>query len=182
MFISTYAFSEGKINPIYEGNPDAKIQLIVYESLTCSHCADFHNNVYPKIKENFVDKGFVKIEFKNFPLDMAALNASKIAHCNNDGKTNILHFLFENQEKWANESKIENINSNLKKMLESQKYGLDFEKCINNKKVEDYILQDRIDAVKKFNLNATPTLIINNKKFDKPLNYKNIKKTLEKMI
>ena len=51
MFISTYAFSEGKINPIYEGNPDAKIQLIVYESLTCSHCADFHNNVYPKIKK-----------------------------------------------------------------------------------------------------------------------------------
>ena len=179
---ATYAFSESKINPIYEGNSDAKIQLIIYESLTCSHCADFHNNVYPKVKENFVDKGFVKIEFRNFPLDMAALNASKIAHCNNDGKANILHFLFENQEKWAKESKIENINSKLKKILESQKYELDFEKCINNKEVEDYILQDRIDAVKKFNLNATPTLIINNKKFDKPLNYKNIKKTLEKMI
>ena len=179
---ATYGFSESKINPIYEGNPDAKIQLIIYESLTCSHCADFHNNVYPKIEENFVDKGFVKIEFRNFPLDMAALNASKIAHCNNDGKANILHFLFENQEKWAKESKIENINSKLKKMLESQKYELDFKKCINNKEVEDYILQDRIDAVKKFNLNATPTLIINNKKFDKPLNYKNIKKTLEKLI
>ena len=182
IFFVTSAFSENKINPIYEGSPDAKIQLIIYESLTCSHCADFHKNVYPDLKENFIDKGYVKIEFRNFPLDMAALNASKIAHCKNDGKSDILHFLFENQEQWAKGSKIEDINSNLKKILDSEKYGINIDKCINNKKVEDHILEDRINAVKKFKLNSTPTLIINNKKFDKPLNYKNLKKTLEKLI
>ena len=182
IFFATSAFSENKINPIYEGSPDAKIQLIIYESLTCSHCADFHKNVYPDLKENFIDKGYVKIEFRNFPLDMAALNASKIAHCKNDGKSDILHFLFENQEQWAKGSKIEDINSNLKKILDSEKYGINIDKCINNKKVEDHILEDRINAVKKFKLNSTPTLIINNKKFDKPLNYKNLKKTLEKLI
>ena len=182
IFFATFAFSENKINPIYEGSPDAKIQLIIYESLTCSHCADFHKNVYPDLKENFIDKGYVKIEFRNFPLDMAALNASMIAHCKNDGKSDILHFLFENQEQWAKGSKIEDINSNLKKILDSEKYGINIDKCINNKKIEDYILEDRINAVKKFKLNATPTLIINNKKFDKPLNYKNLKKTLEKLI
>jgi len=182
IFFVTSAFSENKINPIYEGSPDAKIQLIIYESLTCSHCADFHKNVYPDLKENFIDKGYVKIEFRNFPLDMAALNASKIAHCKNDGKSDILHFLFENQEQWAKGSKIEDINSNLKKILDTEKYGINIDKCINNKKVEDHILEDRINAVKKFKLNSTPTLIINNKKFDKPLNYKNLKKTLEKLI
>ena len=182
LFFANPAFSENKINPIYEGSPDAKIQLIIYESLTCSHCADFHKNVYPDLKENFIDKGYVKIEFRNFPLDMAALNASKIAHCKNDGKSDILHFLFENQEQWAKGSKIEDINSNLKKILDSEKYGINIDKCINNKKVEDHILEDRINAVKKFKLNSTPTLIINNKKFDKPLNYKNLKKTLEKLI
>ena len=182
IFFANSAFSENKVNPIYEGSPDAKIQLIIYESLTCSHCADFHKNVYPDLKENFIDKGYVKIEFRNFPLDLAALNASKIAHCKNDGKSDILHFLFENQEQWAKGSKIEDINSNLKKILDSEKYGINIDKCINNKKVEDHILEDRINAVKKFKLNATPTLIINNKKFDKPLNYKNLKKTLEKMI
>ena len=182
IFFANSAFSEKKINPIYEGSPDAKIQLIIYESLTCSHCADFHKNVYPDLKENFIDKGYVKIEFRNFPLDMAALNASKIAHCKNDGKSDILHFLFENQEQWAKGSKIEDINSNLKKILDTEKYGINIDKCINNKKVEDHILEDRINAVKKFKLNATPTLIINNKKFDKPLNYKNLKKTLEKLI
>ena len=182
IFFANSVFSENKINPIYEGSPDAKIQLIVYESLTCSHCADFHKNVYPDLKENFIDKGYVKIEFRNFPLDLAALNASKIAHCKNDGKSDILHFLFENQEQWAKGSKIEDINSNLKKILDTEKYGINIDKCINNKKVEDHILEDRINAVKKFKLNATPTLIINNKKFDKPLNYKNLKKTLEKLI
>ena len=182
IFFANSVFSENKINPIYEGSPDAKIQLIIYESLTCSHCADFHKNVYPDLKENFIDKGYVKIEFRNFPLDMAALNASKIAHCKNDGKSDILHFLFENQEQWAKGSKIEDINSNLKKILDTEKYGINIDKCINNKKVEDHILEDRINAVKKFKLNSTPTLIINNKKFDKPLNYKNLKKTLEKLI
>ena len=182
IFFANSVFSENKINPIYEGSPDAKIQLIIYESLTCSHCADFHKNVYPDLKENFIDKGYVKIEFRNFPLDLAALNASKIAHCKNDGKPDILHFLFENQEQWAKGSKIEDINSNLKKILDTEKYGINIDKCINNKKVEDHILEDRINAVKKFKLNSTPTLIINNKKFDKPLNYKNLKKTLEKLI
>jgi len=182
IFFANSAFSENKINPIYEGSPDAKIQLIIYESLTCSHCADFHKNVYPDLKKNFIDKGYVKIEFRNFPLDLAALNASKIAHCKNDGKSDILHFLFENQEQWAKGNKIEDINSNLKKILDTEKYGINIDKCINNKKVEDHILEDRINAVKKFKLNSTPTLIINNKKFDKPLNYKNLKKTLEKLI
>ena len=64
----------------------------------------------------------------------------------------------------------------------AKKHEIDFDKCIDNKKVEDHILEDRINAVKKFKINSTPTLIINNKKFDKPINYKNLKKTLEKMI
>ena len=182
IIFSTYAFSDTKILSISEGNPDAKIQLIIYESLTCSHCADFHKNVYPDLKENFIDKGLAKIEFRNFPLDMAALNASKIAHCKNDGKSDILHFLFKNQKQWAQGNKIEEVNSKLKKILDSSEFKVDFDKCISNKKIEDYILEDRIEAVKKFKLNSTPTLIINDKKFDKPLNYKNIKKTLEKMI
>ena len=184
IFFTTSVFSDTKILTITEGNPDAKIQLIIYESLTCSHCADFHTNVYPHLKENFIDKGLAKIEFRNFPLNMAALNASKIAHCKNDGKSDILHFLFENQNKWVKGSKIEEINSNLKKMLDANNYGInvDYDKCIDNKKIEDHILEDRISAVKKYKLNSTPTLIINNKKFEKPLNYKNLEKTLKKMI
>ena len=181
-FSFSYLNSETKVNILYEGNPDAKIQLIIYESLTCGHCADFHKDVYPDLKKNYIDKGLVKIEFRNFPLDLAALNASKIAHCKNDGNSEILHFLFDNQKKWVKGNTIEEINTELIKLFDSGKFELDIYQCISNKKIEDHILEDRIEAVKKFKLNATPTLIINNKKFEKPLNYKNIKKTLEKLI
>ncbi len=181
VFFIEKAFSE-EIKTIYEGNIDAKIEIIVFESLTCSHCANFHKKVYPDLKKNFIDNGNVKIEFRNFPLDMAALNASKISHCRNDGDSKILHLLFDKQNEWVKGSTIEDANLNLKELIKNHKLNLEFDKCINNKYVEDHILQDRIDAVKKFNINATPTLIINNKKFEKPLTYKNLKKALEKLI
>ena len=170
------------INQIYEGNIDAKVTIIAYESLTCSHCADFHENVYPDLKKEFIDTGLVKIEFRHFPLDMAAFNASKIAQCNNDGKSDLLHFLFSNQKKWVIGETVEAVNENLKKLLKNENIVIDFEKCTNNKNIEDYVLNDRIEGAKKFKVNATPTIIINNKKFDKTLNYKNLKKFIEKLI
>ena len=68
-------------NRIVSGQNDAKITIIAYESLTCSFCADFHNNIYPLLKKEFIDTGLVKIEFRHFPLDIVALNASKISQC-----------------------------------------------------------------------------------------------------
>ena len=176
------ADTSNSIQRIYEGDKNAKVTIITYESLTCGHCADFHKNVYPQLKKEFIDAGLVKIEFRHFPLDMAALNASKIAQCNNDGKSDILHFLFSNQKKWAIGETIETANENLKKLLKDENIVIDFEKCTNNQKIEDYVLHDRIEGVKKFKVNATPTIIINNKKFDKSLNYKNLKKFIEKLI
>ena len=176
------ADTSNSIQRIYEGNKNAKVTIITYESLTCGHCADFNKNVYPQLKKEFIDAGLVKIEFRHFPLDMAALNASKIAQCNNDGKSDILHFLFSNQKKWAIGETVETANENLKKLLKDENIVIDFEKCTNNQKIEDYVLNDRIEGVKKFKVNATPTIIINNKKFDKSLNYKNLKKSIEKLI
>ena len=174
--------AETKVKALLEGNIDAKISIIVYESLTCGHCADFHKEVYPKLKKDFIDNGLVKIEFRSFPLDLAALNASKIAHCRNDGKTDILHFLYKNQKKWVRGETIEDINKNLKNIVVESESGLDFEGCLVNKIIEDHVLNDRISAVKKFKIDSTPTLIINDKKFDNPQNYKKLKKTIEKLI
>ena len=176
------ALSEIKIKPLYEGNVDAKVKIIVYESLTCGHCADFHKEVYPKLKKDFIDNGLVKIEFRSFPLDLAALNASKLAHCKNDGKTDLLHFLYKNQKKWVRGETIKDINKHLKDLIIKNESVLDFEACLANKNIEDHVLNDRISGAKKFNIEATPTLIINDKKFDNPHNYKKLKKTIEKLI
>ncbi len=182
-FISlNYSIAENKIISISEGNKDAKVKIIVYESLTCGACAEFHKTIYPEIKKDFIDTGLANIEFRSFPLNMAALNASKIAHCKNDGDSDILHFLYKNQRKWVKGDTIDEANKNLKNLITSENFNIDFESCINNKLVEDYILEDRIKGVKKFEINATPTLVIDNKKLKDPFNYKKIKKTLEKLI
>ena len=89
------------IKRISEGEESAKITIIAYESLTCGHCADFHKNVYPNLKKDFIDKGLVRIEFRHFPLDIAAFNASKIGQCNNDGKSDLMNILYSGQKKWA---------------------------------------------------------------------------------
>ena len=171
-----------EIKRIIVGNKDAKINIIAFESLTCSHCANFHKNVYPELKKEYLDTGLAKIEFRHFPLDIAAFNASKVAQCKNDGNADILESLYANQQKWVKGSSIEEANKNLQIFLKNEGFSIDFESCVNNKNIEDFVLNDRIDGSKNFKVNSTPTIIINNEKFEKKLNYKNLKKALEKMI
>ena len=171
-----------EINRIVSGQNDAKITIIAYESLTCSHCADFHNNIYPLLKKEFIDTGLVKIEFRHFPLDIIALNASKISQCKQDQSLEIMMSLYSDQQAWIKGKTIEEANENLEKFVQNKNFNLNFEKCISDKKIEDFVLNDRIEGTKKFEINSTPTIIINGKKFEKTLNYKNLKKTLEKLI
>ena len=182
LFFGSSGIINAEIKRIVSGSQNAKITIIIYESLTCSHCADFHNDVYPLLKKEYIDTGLAKIEFRNFPLDIAALNASKIAQCKNDLSLKILESLYSNQQAWARGSTIEEVNSYLEDFLKNEGFKIDFTKCINNKEIEDFVLNDRIEGVKTFKINATPTIIINNKKFEKSLNYKNLKESLEKLI
>ena len=182
LFFASINISNAEVNRIVAGNKDAKITIIAYESLTCSHCADFHKEIYPQLKKDFIDTGLAKIEFRHFPLDVAAFNASKISQCKSNESLKILNSLYSNQQEWVRGNTVEDINDNLKKFIKSQGFEINFEKCINNKEIEDFVLNDRIEGVKKFKVNATPTIIINDEKFEKTLNYKNLKKSLEKLI
>ena len=182
LFFELINISNAEVNRIIAGNKDAKITIIAYESLTCSHCADFHKDIYPQLKKDYIDTGLAKIEFRHFPLDIAAFNASKVSQCKSDQSLKILESLYSNQQGWLKGNTAEEISNNLKKFLEKEGFQIDFEKCINNKEIEDFVLNDRIEGVKKFKVNATPTIIINDEKFEKTLNYKNLKKSLEKLI
>ena len=182
IFLSFINIAGAETKRIISGKKNAKITIIAYESLTCSHCATFHKDVYPKLKREYIDTGLAKIEFRHFPLDIAALNASKIAQCKSDQSLEILESLFSNQQAWVKGNTVDEINNNLKKFIEKEGFEINFDNCINNKKIEDFVLNDRIEGAKKFKINATPTIIINGEKFEKSLNYKNLKKSLEKMI
>jgi len=175
---------KNKIKEITEGSEDAKIEIYAFQSLTCPHCATFHNKVYPLLKKDFVDNGIIKIYFKHFPLNLAALNAAKILQCAEDEKKiSFLNYLYETQEEWTMGETIEDINQNLK--ISAKKFGLtsnDFDKCLILEEVEDFILNSRIEAVKNFEIESTPTIVIDGRKFEGTLEYKNIKETIEKLI
>ena len=183
IFFSTISSINAEdIKRILVGNKDAKITIIAYESLTCSHCANFHKDVFPELKKEYLDTGLAKIEFRHFPLDAAAFNASKVSQCKNDGDSAILNSLYANQQKWVKGSSVQEVNENLQKFLTSEGFDINFDECINNKEIEDFVLNDRIDGAKNFKVNSTPTIVINDKKFEKTLTYKNLKKALEKLI
>ena len=181
-FLASFTNVNSEIKRIVSGDLNAKITIIAYESLTCSHCADFHKKVYPELKKDYIDKGLVKIEFRHFPLDLAALNAAKITQCQESQSLEILETLYSNQQAWIKGGTIEEVNASLEKFLKDEGFSLNFNKCVDNKKIEDFVLNDRVEGTKNFEINATPTIIINNKKFEKSLNYKNLKKSLEKLI
>lgn len=182
--INSFAGENYKLSDITEGNENAKIKIYSYQSLTCPHCANFHAKIYPLLKKDYIDTGIVKIYFKHFPLDLAALNAAKIAQCvNKEKRISFLDHLYKTQESWIKGEKIEDINQNLKKSV--KQFGLnedDFDKCLAFEDVENYILNSKIEAIQKFKIKSTPTLVINDEPFKGTLEYKNIKKMLEKLI
>ena len=180
-FFSFHA--ESKILSI--GNSDAKVTVKVFSSLTCPHCADFHISIYENLKRDFIDKGLVKFEHHAFPLDLAALNAEIIVRChvNKDEKFKLLKKIYEKQKDWAIGSDINKINDSIKKIgaelnLEDKKMN----KCLNDEKVQDDILNQRIDAQKKYKIESTPTIVINEKKYTGKSNYEQFKKAIEKKL
>tara|TARA_B100001123_G_scaffold308801_1_gene345124 strand:- start:358 stop:963 length:606 start_codon:yes stop_codon:yes gene_type:complete len=171
-------------NSIVLGPDEAKIKIKVFSSFTCPHCAHFHNNVIPKIKKEYIDAGKVQIIFIDFPLDQAAFNASKSLHClGKEKQIDFLDTVYETQSKWTNGSNIEDINKNLKKIVEN--LGISsttFNKCLIDEGISDKILNGRIEANQKYSVNSTPTIVINEKKLEGSVSFKNIKKKIEKLI
>ena len=166
------------------GENKAPVKIKIFSSLTCPHCANFHINVVPEIKKEYIDSGKVQLIFIDFPLDQAAFNASKLLHCL-DKKKQIafLDKVYENQSQWASGSVVNEINNKLKEIV--RMLGIspaNFDKCINNEMIADKILNGRINGQQKYSINSTPTIIINEKKLEGSVSFKNIKKKIEKLI
>ena len=166
------------------GENKAPVKIKIFSSLTCPHCANFHINVVPEIKKEYIDSGKVQLIFIDFPLDQAAFNASKLLHCL-DKKKQIafLDKVYENQNQWTSGSDVNEINNNLKEIV--RMLGIspaNFDKCINNEMIADKILNGRINGQQKYSINSTPTIIINEKKLEGSVSFKNIKKKIEKLI
>ena len=176
--------SNAQKNMVVIGSDDAFVKIKVFSSLTCPHCANFHIKVVSEIKKEYIKSGKVQLIFIDFPLDQAAFNASKLLHCLDKKKQiTFLDTIYETQNVWTNGSNIDDINNNLKKIVKNLGISsVQFDKCLIDEVISDKILNDRIEANKKYSINSTPTIIINEKKLEGSASFKNIKKKIEKLI
>ena len=177
------AQAESKILSI--GSPDAKVTVKVFSSLTCPHCATFHTSIFNKLKKEYIDEGLVRFEHHAFPLDLAALNAEVVVRCqtNNETKFKLLEEIYNKQTFWAVGSDINKINDLIKEV--GSDFDLTEEKmnaCLENSDVQDEILNERIEAQKKYKIESTPTIFVNEKKYSGKVDYKKFKKIIEKNL
>ena len=166
------------------GSNKAPIKIKIFSSLTCPHCANFHINVVSEIKKKYIETGKVQLIFIDFPLDQIAFNASKLLHCLDKKKQMMfLDTIYETQNKWTVGTNLEDINNNLKKIAKNLGISASqFDKCLNDEVISDKILTGRIDGQKKYSIKSTPTIIINEKKFEGSINFESFKKKIEKLI
>tara|TARA_A100001015_G_scaffold245364_1_gene281278 strand:+ start:64 stop:657 length:594 start_codon:yes stop_codon:yes gene_type:complete len=186
LFCSQFILSTSVLGDILKiGEENAKITVKVFSSLTCPHCASFHKKIYGKLKKNYIDKNVVKLEHHAFPLDLAALNAEKIVRCatNPEAKFELLTKIYDKQKEWAVGSDIKKINESLIKIgTDSKINDIDLRACLNNDKTQEIILNERIEAQKEYNITSTPTIYINDKKYEDKHEFKSFKREIDKLL
>tara|TARA_B100001027_G_C16227499_1_gene312913 strand:- start:87 stop:680 length:594 start_codon:yes stop_codon:yes gene_type:complete len=182
-FLIFPANTESKVLSI--GNTNAKVTVKVFSSLTCPACANFHSEIYYKLKKDFIDTNLVRFEHHPFPLDLAALNAEIILRCqiNNEKRFSLLGKIYKDQKLWAVGGDINKINDSIKKIgLENSLSKEQMNICLKDEKNQDEILNQRIMAQKKYKVESTPTILVNEKKYKDKINYKNFKRVIEKLL
>ncbi len=144
------------------GDKDAPVTIIEYASLTCSHCASFHNNTYADLKEKYIDTGKVRFVFRNFPLDEAALRAGMIASCaGNERFEKLLKVMFSTQSNWATKKNYLEILSNIAKLGGMR--GEEIEACLADEDLKTTIMTGKYLAAIRAEVRSTPTFFVNNK-------------------
>jgi protein-disulfide isomerase len=150
----------GPLPDIAQGPADAPVTIVEYASMTCSHCAAFHEETWPKLKAKYVDAGKVRFILREFPLDPLATAGFMLARCAGPEKRDsIVDLLYTQQKNWAFvEKPIEALAALVKQAGISQ---ADFETCLNNQALYDQVNQAREGAAKNFKINGTPTFFVN---------------------
>ncbi|WP_159711272.1 DsbA family protein [Geminicoccus flavidas] len=142
------------------GSPDAPVTMVEYASLTCPHCASFHNETLPELKKKYIDTGKVRLVFRDFPLDQTALEASILAHCAGQERGPLfLSAFFQNQDRWAVADDPSAALRQLAKLggLSDQR----IDACLADKELGDSILQMRLEGEQQHSIQSTPSFLIN---------------------
>lgn len=141
------------------GKADAPVTLIEYSALTCPHCAHFHKDVLPQIKANYIDTGKVRMIFREFAFNQVGIRAAMIARClPADKYYDFTQALFDTQTTWAEAADSDTLIQQMAGFsgMSFDQYGA----CVGNQRLLNHILQMRVDATNNFEINSTPTILI----------------------
>jgi len=141
------------------GKDDAPVTIVEYASMTCPHCAAFHEKAYPELKKRYIDTGKVRFIFREFPLDTLAAAAAMLARCaDKDKYFPLIETLFQHQREWAVQNPIPPLMGIAKQAGFTEEK---FNACLSDQKMLDAIEAERNRASKQFGVNSTPTIFVN---------------------
>jgi protein-disulfide isomerase len=171
----------GPLGDIAQGPADAKVTIIEYASLTCSHCARFHKETYPELKKRYIDTGKVRFILREFPLDPLATAGFMLARCDGDAKYYpITDLLFEQQRTWAFVDKpLDALQATMRQAGFSKEK---FEACLRDQKVYDGVNASRKRGQDSFKVDSTPTFFINGQRHPGALSIDDIEKIVKPML
>jgi len=172
----------GPLPELVLGKEDAPVTVVEYASMTCGHCANFHNKVFPTLKERYIDTGKVRFVMREFPLDKLAIAASMLARCAGGDKTvPLISALFAKQEEWAFVRG--NPVPELFKIAKQAGFTQEsFDKCLTDQKLMDDIVKIRSRAADEFGVGSTPTFFINGKRMTGPATIEEFDKTFAALL
>jgi protein-disulfide isomerase len=170
----------GPLGDVVQGDANAPVTIIEYASMTCGHCATFHNTTYPAMKAKYIDTGKVRYILREFPLDPLAAGAFMLARCGGDDKFYpIVEMLFEKQKEWVVQNPIPPLLNLAKQAGFTQE---SFESCLKDQKILEGIEAVRTHGSEKLGVNSTPTFFINGKLFRGTLTIDELDKQLQPLL
>ena len=165
------------------GNEDAKITIIEYASLSCSHCADFHVNTLETLKKEYIDTGKVKMVFRDYPFNYPALLGSMVLRCiPKNYRYDYMNALFKLQPDWVNKKNKKTIQELYKIMQSGGMTKEEYDACIYNTELENEILEGVMEAQNQFNIKSTPSFIINGKLIEGNKSIKEFRQIIDKIL
>ncbi|MEM9027766.1 MAG: DsbA family protein [Pseudomonadota bacterium] len=157
--------AKGPLDDLIIGNPDAKVTVIEYASMTCGHCANFHNNVYPELKKKYIDTGKIRFIFREYPLDNLAAAASMLGRCTGSSEKalQLANVLLKRQREWVSREPVKKLYDIVKQAGFTQEK---FNACLRDQELLGKIAKQREIASRDFGVAATPTFFINGKRLN----------------
>lgn len=163
------------------GRPDAPLTIVEFASMTCPHCAAFHEQVLPKLKSAYIDTGKVQLIYRDFPLDGDALRAAMIARCAGTGRyAGFVEMIYQQQKNWAGAQEPLQALERLAQLggLSSEA----FKACLANKEVETYVLNSRMSGRREFNISGTPSFFINGRTYTGIASFDELKGIIDPLL